>query len=209
MRIMLANPQSASNLYRQFGGNLPPLGLTYLAAVLRLDGHQVQIADLEVESDRKINFSSFDVIGITAFTPQYNNAVRLAREAKKEGITVVMGGYHVSFQSQEALSTGVVDFVVRGEGENSFRNLINCLESGGGVGEIPGISYLENGRCVRTPPAPLEADLDRMPLPARDLLPLNKYPNELCRRRATSVITSRGCPFNCSFCICSKMGGLK
>ncbi|OPX32140.1 MAG: hypothetical protein B1H40_02955 [Candidatus Latescibacteria bacterium 4484_181] len=209
MRVLLVNPSSAINLYRQFGGNLPPLGLAYLASVLREDAHQVEIADLEVEPGRKVDFSRYDLVGITSLTPQYSRALELARLAKKEGIHVVMGGYHVSFQDQEALSTGVVDYVVRGEGEHVFRELVNCLELGRKVDDVPGISFMKDGHLFRNPQAPYISDLDRLPLPARDLLPMDKYVTMLDEHRATSMVTSRGCPFNCTFCVSSKMGGLK
>ena len=206
----LISPEG-SNIYAKLGSQLPPLGLAYIAAVSMEHGHQVKITDLGLDktalSLSDINWA--DVIGITADTTRYPEAVRIAKTVKEEGKSVVMGGYHVSFLDREALDTGVIDFVVRGEGEYVFLNLINALENDSDLSDVKGISYLDDGIYTRNKDAAPPFNLDKMPLPARELLPLKKYKNRLNEIPMANMITSRGCPYNCYFCSSSKFGGLK
>ena len=210
MRILLLNPP-AKNYYGQLGIQLIPLGLAYLAATLIEDGHSVSVADLMVEPEKEadLHFSEFDLIGISSDTPRYPKALQLARRAKEAGAVVVMGGYHVTFLDREAVESGVVDFVVRGEGELVLRALIRALEHTGDVAPVRGISYLADGRFVRNPAAPFIQDLDGLPLPRRDLFPKEKYLSLYENRPTTTMVTSRGCPFDCAFCSASRFGGLK
>jgi len=120
-----------------------------------------------------------------------------------------MGGYHVTFMDSDALSNGVVDYIVRGEGEEIFANLLNALEKGEEVENIDGISYLKNGVYIRNKDAPPPQNLDKLPLPSRELLPLDKYNTTVNGYKAANMVTSRGCPFNCYFCSSSRFGGLK
>ena len=210
MKILFVSPQG-SNLYAKMKVGLPPLGVAYLAAVTREKGHEVTILDRAVDH-RKLTidyFQKFDIIGISADTPRYPEAVGIAKIAKKAGKKILMGGYHVSFLDKEALDTGVVDFIVRGEAEEIIINLLEALENKTSLKTVKGISYLENGEYVRTPDAPPPRNLDAMPFPARDLLPMDKYTSQMQGMPLTNLITSRGCPFNCYFCSSSKFGGLK
>ena len=210
MKILFVSPQG-SNLYAKMKVGLPPLGVAYLAAVTREKGHEVTILDRAIDH-RKLTisyFQKFDIIGISADTPRYPEAVGIAKIAKKAGKKILMGGYHVSFLDKEALDTGVVDFIVRGEAEEIIINLLEALENKTSLKTVKGISYLENGEYVRTPDAPPPRNLDAMPFPARDLLPMDKYTSQMQGMPLTNLITSRGCPFNCYFCSSSKFGGLK
>ncbi len=210
MKILLISPQG-SNIYAKMKVGLPPLGLAYLAAVLREAGHEIKIIDRAIEQ-RPLSiedFLSWDVVGISADTPRYPEAVEIAQKAKTAGKFVIMGGYHVSFLDKEALETGVVDVVVRGEAEEIIVELLQALENGDDLHRVKGISFAEGEKLVRTPAALPPRDLNRMPFPARDLLPMKQYQSEMAGLPITNLITSRGCPFNCYFCSSSRFGGLK
>jgi anaerobic magnesium-protoporphyrin IX monomethyl ester cyclase len=210
MKILLVSPQG-SNLYAKMKVGLPPLGLAYLAAVTREAGHEVKIIDRAIEQRPLTpeDFLPYDLVGISADTPRYPEAVEIATIAKKAGKKVVMGGYHVTFLDKEALETGVVDIIVRGEAEEIFVNLLQALENGDDLHRVKGISFVENGELVRTAVALPPKNLDAMPFPARDLLPMDKYSSQMAGLPVTNLITSRGCPFNCYFCSSSRFGGLK
>ena len=209
MNILLVSP-AGSDIYAKVKSQLPPLGLGYIAAVVREEGHDVKIVDLGL--DKKALTGSLidgsDVVGISADTTRYPEAVEIAKRVKDSGKIVVMGGYHVSFLDKEALDTGVVDFIVRGEGEYIFLELIKTLEEQGDLHKVKGISWLDNGEYVRNAEALPPKDLDLMPMPARDLMSITEYANKMDGMPFTNLVTSRGCPFNCYFCSSSKFGGL-
>lgn len=209
MRILLINAPFLRGYYG-LGSSMPPLGLAYVAAVLRKSGHKVNMVDMNA-SPRGLpsRFDDFDLVGISSDTPRHNVSIQIAKRAKGQKVKVVMGGPHVTFMDEETLKSGAVDYVVRGEGEESMLNLVERLSSGGDVEDVAGISYLKDGEIARNPNQPLIADLDTIPMPARSLLPMGRYSIKLSGSKATSIITSRGCPFNCSFCSSSELFGLR
>ncbi|UCF04087.1 MAG: radical SAM protein [bacterium] len=211
MKILLVNPPVGFSYYN-IGIRRPPLGLAYLAALLR-DRHDVTISDFSVAKLGKIPwkkfpYSNYDVVGISVDTARYPVSLRIARLAKEQGATVVMGGPHVSFMDQEALESGVVDYVVRNEGEYSFSALVDFLAGEALLENAKGISYLSNGTLTRAADMPFIEDLDSLPFPARELLPLGRYNETMNGRLMTTLVTSRGCPFNCKFCASSEFFGV-
>lgn len=211
MRVLLVNPPSRGIYYR-LGLFLPPLGLGYLAAALREHGHHVDIVDLNVDRDALKNppWEEWDVVGISGDTSRHQAAMEIARQAKEAGKTVVLGSYHATFMDAETLESGYVDYVIRGEGEQSFVELVKCLASKGDLSKVPGLSYLADGVVVRNPDSLPVNDLDSLPQPARDLLPMHRYrTRKLNGRPLTTLVTSRGCPYNCSFCSSSQFAGTK
>ena len=210
MKVLLINP-ATSNIYSKLNSNLPPLGLAYLASFGQKYGHQFEILDLNINKKEitEEDLKDFDVIGITADTPRYPVALKIAQKVKSFGKTVVMGGYHVTFMDKEALAHGSVDYVVRGEGEEIFTNLLNALENNQDVENIDGISFIKDGKYFRTKEAKPPQNLDELPFPARELFKLDKYHTTLNDLKSITMVTSRGCPFNCYFCSSSQFGGLK
>jgi len=209
MRILLVNPPVGLSYY-SIGVRRPPLSLAYLAAVL-IDRHDVTIVDFNVGKDnwKKYRYSDFDIVGISVDTARYPVSIRIARRAHDQGAKVVMGGPHVSFLDEETLRSGVVDYVVRNEGEYSFRSLVDFLSGDTTIEAVRGVSHLADGRLERAPDTPFITDLDSLPFPARELLHLKHYNEKMNGRPMTTLITSRGCPFNCNFCASSEFFGIR
>ncbi len=212
MRVLLINPPNAGVL-KAVGIHFPPLGLLYLAAYLEREGYHPEVKDLCVEKGSKgdIRFRDYDVVGIGTDTTRYYNALRIARTAQREGCTVIMGGPHPCFVDEEVLNTNQVDFVVRGEGEVTLHELLAELQKERGeFSRVKGISFRRNGHIMRTPQKEFIEDLDQLPLPARHLIDMDNYrKTKFGNRDITPMITSRGCPSNCSFCSSSTFFGRK
>lgn len=211
-RVLLVRPAPASE---QFGDeSFLPLGLAYIAAVLVKAGYEVRVEDLLISRKTPERFVedavAFDpqVVCFTAVTSVVKGAYRLRellRSALPEAVAL-MGGPHASALPEESLRSGM-DFVVRGEGEVTILDLIGHLGSPEG---IPGVSYLREGRAVHNPDRPYIQDLDSLPFPERSLFPpLSCYKGQEAlgaRQPVGSLITSRGCPYQCHFCFKAVFG---
>jgi anaerobic magnesium-protoporphyrin IX monomethyl ester cyclase len=210
MKVTLVYPY-VRDVYHKLGFVLPPLGLGYLAAVARRDGHEVTIVDMSLtEGKGPVDFRASDLVGISLDTSRYNSAVAVARDAISAGATVVMGGPHATFVADEILTQGLSHYIVRGEGEDSFGELLGRLSSGRDVREVAGLSYVDGGRVIHNPDRPPPSDLDAVPFPARDLIGMERYKRlRLGGRYITSLVTSRGCPFGCDFCSSTVFSGSK
>jgi anaerobic magnesium-protoporphyrin IX monomethyl ester cyclase len=206
MNILLILPKT-SVIYKAFNVDLPPLGLMYLAGSLQKHGHRVKIINENTAKNKdRLQYSSFDMVGITASTSSYNRALAIARDAKREGRFVVMGGYHTTFMDREAMETGYVDAVVRGEGEAILAELAGALENGRGFGNISGITYAANGSVKKNEGSGLIEDLDSLAYPARELIDRSEYATHLEGKKVTPMSTSRGCSHDCYFCAVTKFG---
>jgi radical SAM superfamily enzyme YgiQ (UPF0313 family) len=193
----------------------PHVGLAYLAAVLEQRGFKVWVVDAHPFSRQGLRSLplimrrvSPDVVGITSTTSTINQAFEAAKVAKRllPYCTVVMGGPHVTFSDLSTLaSCEEVDIVVRGEGEVTLIELLERLEDGRGVKGVLGLTYREEGRARREPDRPLIENLDSLPFPSYKHLPLNLYRSFGLKVPSLPVVTSRGCPFKCSFCVAWKL----
>jgi len=191
---------------------IPSLGLAYLAAVAEQAGHQVRIMDCTIahgwEELRQVGQEyNPQVVGITAKTPSFTNALRTARllkDAAPEAVLVV-GGSHPTAMPEHAAAPKVFDYLVLGEGETTFRELLDHLDGHGKAPEeIAGLAFTRGDTLHFTPPRQPIPDLDSLPFPARHLLPpLSAYsPTAASYRKLplVHVMTSRGCPSRCNFC---------
>lgn len=198
MNIVLIEPKAPG--YHVFSGIiLPRLGLPLLGSILKSLGHKVKIFCEEIKAINWNDIKAADVVGISTITSTAPRAYEIADKIKTLGKSVVMGGPHVTFQPEEALKHS--DFVVRGEGEESFPEVLEVIEGTKSPEKIKGISFKVKGRVVNTENRPLVCDLDELPSP--DLTLIDGYE----KMRVTPVLTSRGCPYNCSFCSVTRVFG--
>ena len=199
-KVALVNPNYITKSITD-NFTIPALGLEYLAASI-LDLAEVKIINGKVrnltisEIMNEINEFNPDVVGISCcFTIGINFALKIAKESKKFGYSIVLGGWHPTFAPSDLLRYPFVDVVVRGEGEITFRELIKNND----LKEIEGISYKTNGTVVDNPDRPLIKDLDKLPYPASTLRNKKSY-FQIFQMPIDVIDTSRGCPFKCTFC---------
>ncbi|MBM4240421.1 MAG: radical SAM protein [Euryarchaeota archaeon] len=213
MKVLLINPPHMSSKYKFIGLVAPPLGIAYIAAVLEENGVDVRIIDASaLEMDwptlkREISKYSPDLVAITALTPTIDKAVKTAEISKKTcpEAVVVLGGYHPTFTYPKLLENDFIDIIVMGEGEYTMLELVNALKKGRGLIEVKGIV----SKNFKTDSRPVIDDLDSLPFPARHLLPMDHYRILNIKLPTGTLISGRGCPFNCSFCASSAMHGHK
>ncbi|MFQ5574705.1 MAG: B12-binding domain-containing radical SAM protein [Terriglobia bacterium] len=237
--LLIRPPQSVPNLDFPAGPRVGlPLGLLYVAAATRSHGYEVEIYDALAAVDTEkidrtsgwmhfgadwdriktaIRSSQAHVIGISnPFSTQLNATLRvaaLAKDALPEA-TIVVGGPHASVSPETFFEDSKdIDLVCQGEGEIVFPNLLRVAEGREEIENVDGIVYRDRDGVKRSGSVSFIEDLDDLPLPAYDLVPLERY-FELERLgysprvtfdypgsdRSLSIITSRGCPFNCVFC---------
>ncbi|MBU0761667.1 MAG: B12-binding domain-containing radical SAM protein [Candidatus Altiarchaeota archaeon] len=173
----------------------PPLGISIIAACLRDAGYEVELWDQTVEHRKKINWGDYFLVGMNLLCANFNNGVELAKRIREgnSNVFIMAGGPFSDTCAQEVLESGVFDAIVHGEGEYTFVRLAKAVKGKKAFHNIKGLSFYKQGKIKRTDDPPLIKDLDKLPFPAYDLLPVDKYPE-------ASVIASRGCPFSCIFC---------
>ena len=193
-----------------------PLGLLAIGSVLKRAGHEIKILDLRIshspDEELESVIKSFDpaVVGIGVMTIECKYGFIDAEKVKriKPEVTVIFGGPHCSHEPRFILNNEYVDLMVSGEGELTIVELIRALEDGGDVSNIPGIAYKKDGTYIRTAERPVIRDLDTI-TQEYDLIDLERYFNFQCsmdffpvfrNRRFIPLMTSRGCPFKCTYC---------
>jgi radical SAM superfamily enzyme YgiQ (UPF0313 family) len=223
MKTLLINaPLEKRGTYKSFS---PPLGLLYIAAVLEKNGFDVDVIDgnqernFPEEVSLRTNGYNPHIVGISAMTPTFSNAVKTAEEIKrmKPESIVVMGGYHPTFNAERILRKyPFVDIIVSGEGEYALLEIVK----GENLKNILGIAYRDNGEIRVNENRPQIDDLDELPFPARHLVKKYNYEyaggfswNDPRRyrlselKRYTAIATSRGCPFRRIFCANTTFSG--
>ena len=216
VKIALINPPLLPGVARHITGI--PIGLGYLAAYAEKYGYEVKVIDclpLDMDfSQLKQEVASFGphIVGITSMTATFPSAIQATHVLKEycPEILTVMGGPHATFMDTATLMENAdVDVVVRKEGEETLLELANCVAKEKEFDQVAGITFRQNGHVVRTPDRPFIQNLDDLPYPAYHLFPLEKYQTGrfFFKKRILPIMTSRGCPFDCSFCLASKMVG--
>jgi len=216
----------------------PPLGVAYLAAAVR-DIADVQILDAAVEGyeheekigptlmryglpiseiARRVEEYKPDAVGISCiFSSQFPAVAEISSAVKRidPEILTMTGGTHPTFMPERSLDMSPdLDIIVRNEGERTLRNIVEASRQNDDWSSIRGIAYREDGEIKVNPPVEFISDLDDLPYPARDLLPMDKYfsldlPMGIVSRQSPwiNMVTSRGCPARCAFCSSSHFWG--
>ena len=229
-KVLLIQPPltTHTDLSSEPKGIHPPLGLAYMAAVLEND-YQVRILDAVVEGyetevplernliryglsyaeiEERIEAFEPDVVGVSnLFSSGFREALQVSSLVKKINaeIITVMGGPHPSALPEDVLKHAEIDFVILGEGEHSFKELLRSIEKND-FQNLDGVAFNKNGQVQVIPKTQFIDDLDELPFPARHLLPLKRYFEIgegfiITRRKPfTPLITSRGCTAQCTFC---------
>ena len=190
-----------------------PLGLLYLASYVRAQGHEVAVFDGTFEEDvsafsARLAAEKPDLVGISAVLPLRDMALALAADAKAAGVLTILGGPDPTKDPASYLQFPQVDMVVHHEGEQTLDALLRLIDTGPLTPELlarePGIAYRDAaGRPVVNQPRPPVENLDELPLPARDLIDMDRYLDTWREENGYSsltIATSRGCPYGCDWC---------
>jgi radical SAM superfamily enzyme YgiQ (UPF0313 family) len=194
MRVLLVSPKYNTHIVA------PHLGLGYLASALLKGGHQVDVRD-GVREEIRYDPDRYDLIGLTAMTTYFPEMVVETRAARAHGKKTIIGGPHVIADPLGSLKQSGADFACAGEGEI----LINELASGTDPARIAGLCWWKDGQPFANPPAPFHRHIDEFGGPAWDLIDPRSYPpaphGMIARRFPLSpIITTRGCPYACTYC---------
>jgi len=223
MKVLLINPPSENEILscnpeiiKSERGYDPPLGLLYLAGYLKkYSDYELKIIDAQVEklsySQLKEKIEEFNpgVVGITAMTFTLLDVIKTVKVAKEvcPNIKIVIGGPHVQIYAKETANLENIDFVVLGEGEKIFLDLLKNINNLEILKTIPGLVFKNGQEIINTGRPEYFTDLDSLPSPPRELLPYKKYSSLLAKEKIiTTMFTSRGCPFACNFCDRPAMG---
>lgn len=215
MNIVLVNPSwrlGKESVVKKVVAIYPPLGLAYIASYLRenldvsveiIDAYAHNLSDEEYRN--KIKKIKPDIVGITAYTPTLESALICAQITRHTipNAEIILGGPHPTLLPGDILKNEAVDIVVRGEGERTMIDLCKMKYDCRKISQVKGISYKKEEKIINNEPREPIENLDIIPFPAWDLLPIDSYrPSSGTYKRlpAMSMITSRGCPFECTYC---------
>ena len=215
MKIFLINPSHGEVYGKLTPPDHPHLGLAYIAAVLEAERRAVRIIDIDAEALTHENLGKIigsekpDMVGITATTPVFYSALKMAEIVRKNSSAyTVIGGIHATLMPVECAESSFIDFVVVGEGEKTIIELVNSILNKSDFANIKGLTYKKGKEIIQNEAREPIQDLDAIPFPARHLFKNQKYtyPDAL-RYPASPIITSRGCPGNCTFCTAKFLHG--
>lgn len=213
-KILFVHPLFLSQSPDELASSSPyfPLGLLYLAGYVREQGHEVAIFDGtfavdETEFSTALQIEKPDVVGISALQPTREMALRLAEMAGEQGAVVIFGGPDPTKSPQRYLSQPQVDIVVHHEGEQTIAALLALYDAANltveALRDEAGVAFRADGNIIVNQPRPPVENLDSLPLPARDLIDMDRYLqfwNETNGYASLTIATTRGCPYGCEWC---------
>ena len=191
------------------------LGLAHVAAVLEEAGHTIRVLDLNVQEDTlEADTKWADAVGFYVMTPAFNSTKALASRVKEinPSMQIIVGGPFPSALPEECLKSPYIDIVIKGEGERTAEELFDALEKGKSLETIKGIYYKKENAIKQNPEREKIQNLDDLPFPAYHLFPFYKYnptrPTWIDARHLipATMMTQRGCPFECNFCFSQRTG---
>ena len=207
MRILLIHPKLENSFFDDI--KLPPLGLAYIAGALRESGHDVRILDAILSRDQISDVANAitayrpHIVGISATSSLVRISGRIARMAKEldPNTVTVLGGVHPTLFPLETMNDPHIDYVIAGEGERSMLGLTSAIAAGEEPAGVRGVVYRRNGEIIMNDPVIPVDDLDELPFPSYDLMPIRKYRSlQISAAPFVTMMTSRGCPYQCIFC---------
>jgi radical SAM superfamily enzyme YgiQ (UPF0313 family) len=186
-----------------------PLELEYVAAGIK--GHEVEIFDMILEKDLPGKLRSFkpDIVGTSAYITGVNKVKAICRAAKSSspGVVTIVGGVQATLVPEDFQDPGI-DIVVRGEGVRTISQIMECLDRGTSCEDVPNLAFPDKGGMRFSPTAALDVDVDRLPLPNRDLVAKFQRDYYYLFHQPVSIMkTTFGCPHRCTFCFCWPLTG--
>ena len=196
----------------------PPLGMLYIATILRKEGIDVSMMDEAAQGFSMrdtvdwVKKEDPDILGFSTCSSSGRKAAMIAEIVKKENpnLIIVFGNFYATFNAERILKKyPFVDVTVRGEGEHASLELVKCLQKKENLKKVLGIAFRKKNRIIATPDRPLIKDVDSIPFPDRELLDV-EYHNttagiNVAPRKFSSFVSSRGCVFQCRFCGCRRL----
>jgi len=214
MKVLLINPGmdfSKFGSFKRYMQPMPPIGLAYLAAVLKKDNFDFKVIDdfadrIGVKGiiDTLKDYQA-GVVGISCLTPSAPYVLQIASAIRKHDkrIKIILGNIHASIFYKSLLSQGFADVIVHGEGELVFPEVIRALAKRKELKPIRGISFMLEGEAIKTGDRVPIGEIDSLPYPAWEHFPVKKYgflPFMDISKPALSILSSRGCVYSCSYC---------
>lgn len=216
MKIILLSPpgeieKTIGKHFKKFATSTPPLGLSYIAATLLKSGHEVKVVDAYAEgidleeTCERVIAENPNAVAVTVVTPNAPLSHKIAERVKQKlpSTWVIFGGAHPSIKIKETLDDKNVDFVVKGDGELVFPELLSALQNNDDIKKIKGVSFRKDGEIVINPDKEMLENLDELPYPAWELFPMHlyvPYPHWFLKAPFFPMLASRGCVFRCSYC---------
>ncbi len=196
MKIIFVQPQGSGN---------PSTGIMLLTAILKKKGYKdttiCDICETIPYHERTLKYfkeqleKKPDIVAFTATTPIWIETKKLIQLARPFCKTIILGGPHATLYQEKILDIcPEIDIIVYGEADNTINKLVKAIEKKGKLNKIKGLIYRQNNKIVKTEPNDYIQNLDKYPFPDRDSININSYHAPL------SILTSRGCPYNCEFC---------
>ncbi len=207
MNIVLARPN-----FLGFSNREPPLGYAYLAAALRERGQKVFIVDGHAENLDIKNLTERiirhypNIVGLYATTPQITESLEIAKRIKEwnKDVSIWFGGPHPTAMPEESLKSGYVDVVVRGEGEETVKELLKKP-----LQKVDGISFRRKNKIIHNKDRTFIKDLDSLAFPDWDGFPIEFYKNPTKDNHPyLPIMATRGCPYKCTFCFRAVFGNV-